>query len=78
MVYLITAIHCVSPFIFTGDAKDVTRNDSKTPDPDEDDDQVYSSLPEDWILMGAMVGGAPCKSTFLAHLVPANTQCYGT
>ena len=53
-VGIVTTIHGVCPLVFTGNAKDITGDCGKAPDPNEENDKINSSIAKDWIIVLAM------------------------
>jgi hypothetical protein len=74
----ITAIDGVAPLEDTGEVKSIKRNDSKAPNPDEENDKIYSSISKHHIFVLTMVRRIPCYTTLIAHFMHAHTKGYGT
>ena len=74
----ITAIDGVAPLEDTGEVESIKRNYSKAPNPDEENDKIYSSISKHNIFVLTMVGRVPNYATLITQFMPAHTQGYGT
>ena len=73
----ITAIDGVAPLEDTGEVESIKRNYSKAPNPDEENDKIYSSFSKHHNFVLTMVGRVPKFATLIAQFMLAHTQGYG-